>query len=105
MHWGVVDGPNGLSLVVEVIDEDQTGILQEGAWKEPGVDTVQILAATTTGQVVPPKATARTTGPDWQRWTAAFGRYGRPARASADDTTRITVTARPIDLTTTISLT
>ncbi|GAB2919053.1 hypothetical protein GCM10027280_02610 [Micromonospora polyrhachis] len=104
VHWGVVDGPNGLSLVVEAIDEGQAGVLQEGAWKEPGVDAVQILAAVTTGQVVQPKVTARTTGPGWQRWTTTFGRYGGLARASIDDIVRIIVTAQPIDLTTTINL-
>ncbi|GAA2699446.1 hypothetical protein GCM10010429_01180 [Micromonospora olivasterospora] len=103
LHWGVVDGPNGLSLVVEVIDEEQTGALQEGAWKDPGIDTVVITATGRDGEPVPAKDVMRSGGRGFQRWTASFQRHGGPVRT--DPAAPLTVTARPLDLTRTIDLT
>ncbi|MEU9509897.1 hypothetical protein AB0D32_26870 [Micromonospora sp. NPDC048170] len=97
LHWGVIDGPHGLSLVIEVVDEEHTGSLNEGQWKDPSVDVVQIYATTGTSEPIHPKVIARTSGPSWQRWTVTFGRYDRPARVDLDQA-RIVVNARPISL-------
>ncbi|MFY1599547.1 hypothetical protein [Micromonospora sp. WMMD737] len=103
LHWGVIDGPHGLSLVVEVVDEDHTGALREGQWKDPSVDVVRIYATVGAGEPIHPDVTARTSGPSWQRWTVTFGRYDRPARVDLDRAS-VVVDARPLHLAARIGL-
>ncbi|MEU8332234.1 hypothetical protein AB0J14_35500 [Micromonospora arborensis] len=103
LHWGVVDGPHGLSLVVEVVDEDATGALQTGPWKDPQTDNLSIHVTTGDAEPIYPKTMARFSGPAWQRWMVTFDRYDRPARVNAATAT-ITITARPVDLRAAIDL-
>ncbi|MGC4856393.1 hypothetical protein ACLQ24_24220 [Micromonospora sp. DT4] len=104
LHWGVLDSPHGLSLVVEVVDEDNTGALQTGPWKDPQTDNLSIHATTGDADPIYPKTMARFTGPAWQRWMITFDRYDRPARVNASTAT-LTITLRPLDLDVVIDLT
>ncbi|TYB95257.1 hypothetical protein FXF53_25110 [Micromonospora sp. WP24] len=103
LHWGVINGPHGLSLVVEVVDEDATGALQKGPWKDPQTDNLSIYAAVDSSAPIYPKTMARFTGPSWQRWMITFDRYDRPARVDPA-TAKITIIVRPIDTETVIDL-
>ncbi|KIR61960.1 hypothetical protein [Micromonospora haikouensis] len=93
-HWGLVDGLHGLSLVVEIVDVDGPGVLQQGAWRLSGIDTVRVTATSGTGELVHPSygaAAARR----WQRWTMAFGR---------SELRDLTITVPPITFTHTLTV-
>ncbi|BCL13858.1 hypothetical protein GCM10017556_15970 [Micromonospora sagamiensis] len=105
LHNGIIDGPHGLMMVIDILEEPGSGALRTPTWKGPGLPSPLTVTATgPAGDVVTPKVITSDGGPGYHRFVITFGRYGKPPRVSPRGT-RITVSLDPPGLTETVDLT
>ncbi|GLY25219.1 hypothetical protein [Micromonospora sp. NBRC 101691] len=104
LHNGIIDGPHGLMMVVDVLEEPGSGALRTPAWREPGLPSpLAVTAAGPDGDPVYPKILRGDGGRGYYRMIVTFGLYGRPTRI-APEGAQITVTLDPPGLTSTIAV-
>ncbi|SCL28626.1 hypothetical protein GA0074692_2575 [Micromonospora pallida] len=104
LHNGVIDGPHGLMMVIDILEEPGSGALRTPDWTGPGLPSPLTVTATgPDGEPVQPKVMTSDGGPGYHRAVVTFGRYGKPTRLSPEDT-RIAVTLAPPGLSAAINL-
>ena len=99
-HGGVVDGPHGLTLTVEVLDETGGRRMTGDRWQSSNLNRGPIeLSVVAAGGVIRPCETIEARSPDYYRLICMFGKYGRSVGARiTPDGLQLDFTIHPLGL-------
>jgi hypothetical protein len=107
LHYGVIDGPQGVVLMVDVMTEDGSNVMAADGWdRRPLSEQLVEITGSHHDQpdhAITPKKIFSSTSKRHHRTAATFGAAGTPQWLDIT-AARITVTARPVDLTAVIEL-
>jgi hypothetical protein len=78
-HGGITDGPHGLSLTLEVLDESGTGRMAGEQWQSTALKRwpVELTAMVPGGDPVRPHEIIEARSAHYYRLICTFGKYGR----------------------------
>jgi hypothetical protein len=77
-HNGIVDGPHGLSLTVEVLDETGGRRMSGERWQSSSLNRWPVeVTATAGGEIARPHEIIEARSPHYYRLICMFGKYGR----------------------------
>jgi hypothetical protein len=99
-HAGIVNGPHGLALTIEVLDESGSRRMAGQRWQSSSLNRGPVeVSAVTVGDVTRPCETIEARSPDYYRLICMFGKYGRTLgpRAGAEGL-HLDVTVHPLGL-------
>ncbi len=100
-HGGIIDGPHGLSLIVEVLDEGGNRRMNGNDWQS-GTHRrwpVEVIMTLPDGQSARPHEIIEARSPHYYRLICTFGKYGRSlGPRPGSDGVRLEFVVHPIDL-------
>lgn len=100
-HGGVIDGPHGLALTVEVLDESGSGRMIEDDWQSSALRRWPLDVTMTSPQerLTRPQEIIEARSPHYYRLISTFGKFGRGLGPRLDAAgARLDIVVHPLEL-------